>query len=501
MSLFRTVRGCALLTAGLALASAGCTSVARHSETAQATVSQSETSASPERAGIAALGASRIARSRHTPITAVAYEEPTQASDSVLLAIDANDPFAGQSELALDQLVTEVHRRNPTLQASLAAWASAAERYPQVVALDDPMFQSMFAPGSFPNSSNVQSSYYVGLAQRVPWWGKRALRGQVAQAQTSAAALDTQEVQLRLTEVTRLAYFDYYLVVRELELNEANASAVREFHQTANTKYESNQVTQQDVLQAEVELAKLDSRRIELDQTERVTIARINTLLHRIPDFRLPKPPAILAAADSIPSAEHLRHVAIEQRPDLAAQAARIQAEQANLALACKEFYPDFEFMGRYDQFWTDVEQRPQIGMNMNVPLNLARRNAAVREATFRLSKMQAEYDQQVDNILHDVEAGLARLDGSRQKVALYTDRILPAARANVESANSGYVAGAVDFLRLIEAQRELIELQEKHQEAIAEYHRRRAELERVIGAPIVEIGPTSAGASIQSDE
>jgi outer membrane protein TolC len=292
----------------------------------------------------------------------VVHEEPASSIEGPLIAVDAADPFGGQAELALEQLVTEVHRRNPTLQASLAAWASAAERYPQVVALDDPMLQSMLAPGTFPNSSNVQSSYYVGIALQ-------------------------------------------------------------------------------------------------------------------------------------------LREVALQQRPDLAAQAARIQAEQASLALACKEYYPDFEFMGRYDQFWTDVEQRPQVGMNVNVPLNLSRRNAAVREATFRLSKMQAEYEQQVDNILHDVEAGLARLDGSHQKVALYTDRILPAARANVESANSGYVAGAVDFLRLIEAQRELIELQEKHQEAIAEHHRRRAELERVVGAPILQDGSHETGTAIQLDE
>ncbi|HTI51899.1 MAG TPA: TolC family protein, partial [Planctomycetaceae bacterium] len=249
---------------------------------------------------------------------------------------------------------------------------------------------------------------------------------------------------------------------------------------------------QQDVLQADVELAKLESRHIELQQNERVAIARINTLLHRVPDHPLPPTPPLLATSDVIPAAEQLRQTALAQRPDLAAQAARIQAEQASVALACKEYYPDFEFMGRYDQFWTDVEQRPQVGMNVNVPLNQTRRKAAVREAMFRLSKMQAEYDQQVDNIGHDVEAGLARLDGSRQTVALYATRILPASRANVESANSGYVAGTVDFLRLIQAQRELIELQEKHQAAIADYHRRRAELERVIGVPIGELSPSA---------
>jgi outer membrane protein TolC len=401
--------------------------------------------------------------------------------------MDADDPFAGHAELALDRLVAEVQKRNPSLLVALAAWGSASERYPQEVALDDPMLQSMLAPGSLPSSSNVQSSYYVGLAQKVPWWGKRALRGQIAQAQASALAFDSQEVQLRLTEVTRVAYFDYYLVVRELELNAANEAAMREFHRTARSKYESNLVTQQDVLQAEVELAKLESRRIELEQNHRVTVARINTLLHRLPDHWLPAPPALVANADGVPTAEQLRETAVGQRPELAAQASRIAAEQAAVALACKEFYPDFEFMGRYDQFWTDVEQRPQIGMNVNVPLNQSRRKAAAREAMFRLSRMQAEYQQQVDDVRHDVETGLARLEGSRRTVRLYAERILPAARANVESANSGYIAGTIDFLRLIEAQRESIELEEKHQAAIAEYHRRRAELERVVGSPIAE--------------
>ncbi|MSR56083.1 MAG: TolC family protein [Planctomycetaceae bacterium] len=486
MSLFRTARACALPAVAVLLLFAGCTSASRPTaslSTAAASPPAGKSSAAERRAVVAAPNSQGRSPS---PITTVDYEEPVPvpAADRLLFPLDADDPFAGQSELALEQLVGEVHRRNPTLQAALAAWGAAAERYPQAIALDDPMLQSMLAPGSFPSSSNVQPSYYVGLAQKVPWWGKRDLRGQIAQAQASAAGFDSQEVQLRLTEITRIAYFDYFLVDRELELNRENVAAMQGFRATASTKYELTQVTYQDVIQADVELATLESRQIELNQNERVTLARINTLLHRLPDHSLPRPPAVLLTGDAVPAAEALRQIAIEQRPDLAAQANRIQAEQSSLALACKEFYPDFEFMGRYDQFWTDVEQRPQVGMNVNVPLNQTRRKAAVREAMFRLNRMQAEYQQHVDSIRQDVEMGLARLDGSRRTVALYTDRILPKARENVESATSGYEATTLDFLRLIEAQRELIELQEKHQAAIADYHRRRAELERAVGAP-----------------
>ena len=84
---------------------------------------------------------------------------------------------------------------------------------------------------------------------------------------------------------------------------------------------------------------------------------------------------------------------------------------------------------------------------------------------------------------------------------------VLLRAEANVESASAGYVATKVDFLRLVEAQRQLIDLQEKHQDAVAEYHRRRAELERVVGTPISaepsnESGrPENQGRPIASDD
>jgi outer membrane protein TolC len=268
-----------------------------------------------------------------------------------------------------------------------------------------------------------------------------------------------------------------------MELNAAGLSAVQAFRETAKSKFEANQAMQQDVLQADVELARLEQRRIEIDQARHVAIARINTLLHREPQLWLPPPPQRFEISDELPEVGALREQAIEKRPDLAAQAARINAEKNELALACKEFYPDFELMGRYDTFWTDPAQRGQVGMNMNVPLNQNRRNAAVREAMFRVNKMEAEYDQQVDMVRNEVQTAFARLQASRRSLDLFSEKLLPATNDNVAAANSGYTAGTLDFLRLIQAQREFIDLNEKHQQAIVEYYRNRAELDRVVGA------------------
>ncbi len=421
-----------------------------------------------------------LRRVNSSDIKTVNHEELVDALSS--LTGEGEGLFLGQGELALSALVSEVQQRNPSLKAVLATWGAAAERSPQVVALDDPMFQSMFAPASF-SSSTIQSSYIVGVTQKIPWAGKRALRGQVAEWNAVAASLDYQEVQLRLAEAARLAYYDYYSVFRQIELNDAGLSAVQAFRDTAKSKFEANQVPEQDLLQADVELARLEQRRVEIEQAQQVAIARINTLLHREPQLHLPPPPNRIDVADELPDVGALREQAIEKRPDLAAQAARLNAEKNELALAWKEFYPDLEFMGRYDTFWTDPAQRGQVGMNMNIPLNQNRRNAAVREAMFKVNKMQAEYEQQIDMVRSEVQSAFARLQASRRTIDLYTGKLLPATRSNVAAANSGYEAGTIDFLRLIQAQREFIDLNEKFQQMIVDYYRSRAELDRVVGA------------------
>ncbi|MGA2035697.1 MAG: hypothetical protein ABSG68_25900, partial [Thermoguttaceae bacterium] len=61
-------------------------------------------------------------------------EPPAPASPA-----DGDDPFRGQTELSLAVLLTEVQARNPSLQAAAAAWRAATQRYPQAVALEDPM--------------------------------------------------------------------------------------------------------------------------------------------------------------------------------------------------------------------------------------------------------------------------------------------------------------------------------------------------------------------------
>lgn len=177
--------------------------------------------------------------------------------------------------------------------------------------------------------------------------------------------------------------------------------------------------------------------------------------------------------------------MAVASRPDLAAIAARLRAEEASLELAHKDYLPDVEVMGRYDAFWQEQPLRAMVGVNANVPIYRGRLDAAVCEATFRLSQRRAEYRQRVDDVNREVQTAYEQLRATQQLVDLYERRTVPAAQQNVESARAGYVAGRVDFLRLIEAERQLIGLLQEEQDLVANYHAQRAELERVIGGTL----------------
>lgn len=395
-----------------------------------------------------------------------------------------DDPFAGQHELDPDALVAAVRERNPSLAAMSAAWQAAVERYPQAISLEDPQLSTAMGPGTF-GDPNHDVAWMIEGSQKFPWPGKRDLRGQQAQAEASAARRDLDDAEVRLVATTRLALWDYYLVRRQEELNAENRAAVGHFRETAQSKYRAGQVMQQDVLEADVELAEMQRRQFELSRMETVAVARINTLLHRAADHPLPPPPSRPPAVDSAPPPlAWLQQLAAERRPDLAAIGAQLRAAQAAVDMAEREYYPDLDVVARYDGWWqkSDRQLAPLVGVNMNVPLNNCRREAAVREASAKVEQRRWEYESRLDEIHSEVQTAYAQLLETDKVLAVYRQTILPAARQYLDSAQGNYTANTLDFLHLIDAQRRLIQLREQYEESLAERERRWAELQRAVG-------------------
>jgi outer membrane protein TolC len=405
-------------------------------------------------------------------------------------------PFAGAGELSVDLVLEQVVARNPSLAQMTAAWQAAAARYPQVTALDDPMLGTMVAPASI-GSNNVEFGFRVEVSQKIPYPGKRALRGESARTEADAAGRDVEDMRLQLVEGARTAFYEYFQVSRAAAVNEEGLRLLEDFRERARERYEKVPgAAQQDILQAEVEIGRQRQRGLVIERMRKVAVARLNTLMHIPPDAPLPPPPTSLVVAGELPRAEQLRAQAVASRPDLQAQADRIRADEAALALARKEFCPDFEVSAAYDSIMGNGPMRdlaPQVGARLNLPVRRDRRYAALAEAQARLAQRQAELAKQIDQVNFQVQESYEQVLEGEKTVRLYEQTLLPAAEANVKAARSSYETGKIPFISLIEAQRNVVELRDRYYEAVADYFRRRSTLERAVGAPAQSGEPGAA--------
>ncbi len=92
---------------------------------------------------------------------------------------------------------------------------------------------------------------------------------------------------------------------------------LQELRKSAEQRFRAGQAPQQDVLQADVEIGRQRERLLVFERLRRVSVARINTLMHLPPDLPLPAAPKEIRTGDAPPDAATLRELALSRRPDL----------------------------------------------------------------------------------------------------------------------------------------------------------------------------------------
>lgn len=408
------------------------------------------------------------------------YQELSRALASEVRA-EAEVPLPEGPVLERAELVRAVLARNPGIDEARQAWRAAMAEVPQAAALADPMAEYMFAPLSI--GSEHDYGQIVTLSQELPWPGKLDLREQMALAEAEAARADFRAVQLRLALSASTLFDEYYAAARSLAITAEHERLVRDILAISEAQYQAGRTPQGDVLEAEVELAHIEHRRVTLESERDVAIARLNGLLHRAPDAPLPPPPETLELpADEPPPVDALVEAALAARPELAARRARIEARDAAVDLAERESYPDLQLMASYDSMEDGLEHELMIGVGVNLPIWRERRAAAVDEARAQRASTAAALEAARDEIRAEVAAARHRLVEARHVVHLYRERLIPTARAQVEAARIGYETGGGDFQALIAAERNRRQLELDRELALATLQKRRAELERALG-------------------
>ena len=386
-------------------------------------------------------------------------------------------PVAPADTLRLADAVALARQANPMLRAARLEADAAAERVPQAGALPDPQLQLSLEnrPVNGFGTLDPMTMNTVQLTQTLPWPGKLGRGQDRARSLAMAGQLDADEAELDLIARVKTFYYQLAYMDRALGVMDQTRDLLRGFLQVSSAMYSVGTGLQQDVLQAQVAVARMTEDITVVAADRLATAARLNALLGR--DASVPVGPVELPAADdTLPALDSLMAAAAARRPALAAARQRVEAAQAGYRVARRELYPDLMVGVSYGQR-PQFDNMVSLMVGISIPLWAGARQLPLRR---EMLAMQAAQEAGERDLYNETYARLAELkaeaDRTRNLVRLYATSILPQARASVDAALASYRVGQVNFMSLVENQMmvnryaiESLRLQAAYHGAVAE--------------------------------
>ncbi len=357
--------------------------------------------------------------------------------------------------LRLVDALREATAANPMLQAARFSAVAAAQRVGPAGALPDPQLQFGLMNrmvSAFGSTADPMTMNQLQLMQMLPWPGKLGNARRAAELSASAAQADADDQALMIGAQVRMTYYEVASADRSLDVMRRTQGLLRDFLQVSTTMYAVGSAVQQDVLRAQVEVARMGEDITRMSQERVAMAARLNALLGRgaavpIPAVELPE------AAESLPAVDSLIALALAHRPALRAGAERVSAAQASLAGARRELYPDFQ-VGIAYQARPAYDNMVSLMVGISLPIFAGGRQLPMRR---QMAAMRDMSTAELLNLRNETVARIvetrARAERDRDLARLYRSSILPQARSAVQAALGSYRVGQVSFMQLIDNQ------------------------------------------------
>lgn len=386
--------------------------------------------------------------------------------------------------LDLEAVLTYARVHNPVIQAARQR-LRAAQRVPaQVSAYDDPVV--MWEGWNTPENLRLDraDNNILRLSQKIPFPGKLRLRGAIAAKEAERVAAELHAAELDTVAQVKKAYYELWLVHRNLQVYSRDKELVAQFARIAEQKYAVGLVSQPDVLRAQVELTRLINRVTTETLARGKAQAQLNALLSRPPEAPLgiPQDPPPPLVAYSLADLEAL---AVKNRPELNGQARTVERAHLAVALARKAYYPDFELaVSRF----VNAARHDGFGLMVSATLPLAfkgKYDAGVEEAVAHMQTAQHELRRLQDHVRFEVKQALVDAQTAWEQLNLFLSTHIPQAEQALAASQIAYQTGTIDFLSLIDSVRAVEQVHLEHLRAAANFEQAWAELERAVGCEL----------------
>lgn len=391
--------------------------------------------------------------------------------------------FAGEP-LSLQALLEEARSANPALKAFKEMVRGKAARAKAEGALDDPAFKIELMDLSRDNPSditpgNAMLTRYT-FSQMFPFPGKLSLKERIAFKDVGAAEAELTARELEVLAMVKEAYFDYAYFNEAIREVEGVKEVLSVMSRTAEARYATGHVSQQDIIKVNVEALMLTNELIGLKAEKDVAATRLKSLLNRPQDAPVEEG-ATLSKNRVELKTEDLIKTAERKNPEIKMVESEAEMNELRVDLANKNYYPDLmvgvapvQRDGRFDSF--------DVMFQVNIPIWRDKYDNLGTEASANARAFRSRLISVKNTTGAEVKGAAIQVDAADRTRSLYETSLLPQAELSFESALKNYQTGKVDFIMLLDSERQLKRMRIDYLKSLLEYRKRIAALEKFVG-------------------
>jgi multidrug efflux system outer membrane protein len=314
----------------------------------------------------------------------------------------------------------------------------------------------------------VQSQYLVplNLQYEVDLWNQLNNTYLASLIQAQAASQAYLSVLLSLTADVATAYFQIRGLDAQQEILQNNIRIRQHAVDLNRARYNAGLIVYLDVARAEVELARAHSDSDDVRRSRGIqenllaTLAGIPASVFSIAYNPVTIPPPVIPRG--LPSELLCR------RPDIAEAERNLAAAYYQIGVAYANFFPSLSLNASFGfeapfihQLFSWRSRFWQVGWNiMQTVFDAGRNEANLGYYKARFREAMANYQEQVLQAFRDVEDALVNLHGyadQAQDLAV----AVQAARLTLELSQMRYNRGLVNYLDVVDAERQLLETEQ----------------------------------------
>ncbi len=405
---------------------------------------------------------------------------------------DSTDAVSSEEKVVLSDLIQEALEQNPQSRAAYEVWQASLQRIGQAKGFPDPILSFAHFGQSVETRVGPQTDK-ISLSQRIPFFGKLALKGKVAERNSSIQEAAYEKTRADIGLGVKEAFFSLYWFEKAIAIREEERDVLKRLSHIALKKYEADQASQQDILKAQLEISRVSERILVLEQGKRAVETKLNALLNRSVDSPFGK----IGTVDIPPinfGTQELSEWAKKGRPELIQAEHSIAKYEESLKLAKKNKWPDFNIMVDYIFIGKGTSTHPKDGRNawmggigINIPLWRGKYKAAEAEAAVSINASRKRYE----NIQNDTLAGInelyLELKTYKDQINLYEHSLLPQAEQSLKASEASYISGSTDFLNLLDSERMILQIKTGLYKTLSDFRKALARLERLVGQDLTE--------------